>query len=496
MIRSKGSEKADIVVSRLLGGGYDGGLFTNRFLNGCRYRTFYGGRNTKKSYNMMGVEPILKILMCPYRNVVMFRQNDTDNSKSTFPNMVSILNNMDIADRFKIYTSPYKIVLKQTGQEIRFSGFNDPSGVLSQKFITGYWTDSYIDEASDLSSYEDFRKLDGSMRLPNNAPDGAFIQITFALNPWDIGCWIYDVFVKDFMPNCDSKELEEKGYRELYIPDFNLGFGKGLYLHQSTYKINEFRDKDYDLSAEIIKVRAPEIYKTEYLGMWGHTTDGTYPEFSDSLVMPWISVMNQPYSDFAIGIDTGLSNGEGKKRKDGTFKSATTMCLYGSTEGYRKMAFIDEVFWSNEGKTVPKTEPQLIDYLLDTITDWIQKKYIKHPELMKGVINIYIDSADIGFRQGMELQARNRGMYMLRMYGSPKLKIQTRVDWWRLNMGWGDLIIGDNCVNLIREIKQAHRDSELNTCRADGNDHMLTCCEYASTPSMMSMVRYKDFKEH
>ena len=46
-------------LSKLIGGGYTDAWFTN-----CRvrYRLFCGARSTKKSYNIIGCEPIIKIL--------------------------------------------------------------------------------------------------------------------------------------------------------------------------------------------------------------------------------------------------------------------------------------------------------------------------------------------------------------------------------------------------------------------------------------------------
>lgn len=489
--------RPDISMDGSIGYGYGGGWFTN--LRGCRYRVYFGGRSTKKSENIMGREPIFKILENPLRNVVMIRQNDTDNASSTFPNLVSILNVLGIGSLFRIYTSPYKIVRKDTGQEIRFKGFNDPSGVLSEKFITGYWTDTYIEEASQIKSYEDFRRMDGSMRRSTTMPDSIDLQITMTLNPWDVGCWIYDRFVKGFLSDTGpdvERTLEKRGFREKFIPDFDLGKGPGLYLHQSAFTINEFRDPEYDVSAQVLKERAPDIYRVECLGMWGNTTASTYPEFSTALVLPWLEVMNRPYAEYAIGIDIGLSSGSGKLRKDSTFRSATTVQLVGATEGYGKMAFIDEWFRSNDGLSSPMTADDMKNGIMDCIAGWMNGKYRNHPELMKGVVNIFVDNEDIAFIQGLELEARNRGMYMLRFFGSNKhIMIQTRVDWWRLCMGMGDLIISDSCDNLRREIQMAHRDPKTNACRADGNDHAINAAEYGSASFMRKMVRFKDFKE-
>ena len=65
-----------LLLSRLIGEGYTDAWFTN-----CRvrYRLFCGARSTKKSYNIIGCEPIMKILSDPRRNILIARQNDSDN---------------------------------------------------------------------------------------------------------------------------------------------------------------------------------------------------------------------------------------------------------------------------------------------------------------------------------------------------------------------------------------------------------------------------------
>ena len=86
-------------------------------------------------------------------------------------------------------------------------------------------------------------------------------------------------------------------------------------LHQSNYKINEFRDKEtWDAAALQMKAKSPELYKPNFLGLFGATTGLAYPEFSTACYITAQEIMEMDdIAEFAIGIDTGLSNGEGKK---------------------------------------------------------------------------------------------------------------------------------------------------------------------------------------
>lgn len=160
-----------ISIQKCLGKGYNNGFFTN-----CkaRYRDFEGGRSTKKSVNIGGYEPIFKILMDSNRNIIMSRKDDVNNASSTYPNLVSLINSMGLTDYFRCKISPYEIIYKPTGQKIVFKGCNNPEAITSTKFPVGELTDVYFEEASELTSYDDFRKIDGSVR-----PVNSFGQITF-----------------------------------------------------------------------------------------------------------------------------------------------------------------------------------------------------------------------------------------------------------------------------------------------------------------------------
>ena len=175
-----------ISIQSLIGKGYNNAWFTN-----CkaRYRVFEGGRATKKSVNIAGYEPIFKILSDKNRNIIMCRQDDTNNSTSTYANLCSIIERLGLSVDFKMTKSPYEIIYKKTGQKIIFRGCNNPTAIASTKFPHGELTDIYFEEASELDSYDTFRKIDGSVRSQHSD-----LQITLLMNGWDKKSWIYDTF--------------------------------------------------------------------------------------------------------------------------------------------------------------------------------------------------------------------------------------------------------------------------------------------------------------
>ena len=491
------SQNSKLSIYKCTGTGYERGWWTN--FHG-RYRVYKGARNTKKSYDMIGYEVIDKIISDPRRNILILRQVFNSHRLSTFSTLCQIIDMPDMNNPylslrkwFKINNQEMIITYKPTGQMIIFKGMDDPQKIQSIRPPKGYLTDVYVEEAFEITDYDQWRKIDGSIR--GKLPAGLFHQITFCLNGWDIGHWLYDKFFKDRFED-DYSYLCSHEYQDYIDPDYLGDYGIGLYLHTSTYKINEFRDTEiYDKVMENLKNNAPEIYKVEALGMWGNTTEAVYPEMTPDLLRPRAEINNQRFSCYAIGIDTGLSNGEGqiKSGKDVKIRSATTMQLVGLTEDYGKLLCINEFFYSNEKEAIKKTEPQLMGDIIKTIIDW-KELYAGHWDLMKGQILVYVDCADIGFRQGLELEAKKQGLYNAVFLPSTKMRIQSRVDFIRLIMSFGEFLISEACPNLYRELKNARRGKN-GKCREDIDDHAINANEYAWAPIINRLKRWKSFKE-
>lgn len=461
--------------------------FTNCRL---RYKALKGARETGKSYNFVGLEPLFKLLTDNRRNVMMIRQNDKDNSTSTYIQLKHQARRLGIYHLFKFTKSPLRIERRATGQVVLFAGMNDVENITSTAVETGYWTDVYFEEASQLDSYEDFRVVDGSIRLPNTKDaDGLFCQITFCFNAWDVGHWLNDLFFKNRLED-DIYQLENNRYQFLEDKNFNIGHGFGLALHTSSYKCNIYRRKEKDESMEILKKKAYEIYCTEGLGCWGHIGEATYPYFNDKLIIQHDKVLDWKFSRVAIGIDIGGTNRESRVRKD-NYRSAMTMALTGLTLDNSTLVSINEFFYTNEGQIKHKEGPEIAEDMIKELLIWRNLYYF----LQNQIIIVYVESADPGDFQGLlRVKAQQFGLNNVRFINSTKNKIQSRVDFDNLLMAFGEHLITDRCQNLIREIKVAKKDSHGH-CRADSNDHAINSSEYSWIPMLPYIKRYKEFKE-
>lgn len=489
--------KAFLNFATLIGKGYGKVWFTN---NHDRYRCLKGARNSKKSYIFTGLEPIAKILQDSYRNILFLRQTNTSNKKSTFNTIKRIIlqpdpNHPEITLKayFDINKQDMTVTYIPTGQVIMFGGMDDADKYLSTRPPVGYLTDIYVEEAHQLKDFDEFQKIDASVR--DKLPEGGFHQITFLFNAYTKNHWLYDRFFKGRLED-NYHYLESHDYDFWRDSEGIYFFGKGLTLHTSTYRINEFRSPDWDIAMEQLKLSSPDLYKVYALGMWGNTTGSAYPEMTDKLIISRPEALNKRYAAYTIGLDTGLSDGDGhiKRGVDVKIRSATTMQLLGITRDYSQLVCIDEFFHSNESVVEKKTEPQLQCEIIQTLQKW-KDKYLGHPDLFKSTTIVYVDCADTGFRQGLELEAKRQGLIgVVFMASSKNVRIVDRVSFIRLIMAYGDFLISEACPNLIRELKNSQK-GEKGEPREDINDHAINANEYAWIPIIYRLRRWKDFKQ-
>lgn len=452
----------------------------------CRYRFACGGRNSGKSFNLLGIEPIIRILSNDIENIIFVRQNETDCTNSCYNNLIQAMEYLGVSSLFKCTRSPLQIIKKSTGQMIVFRGLNNPTSLTSIKPRVGIFTAIYFEESSELKTMEDLRKVDGSIR--GIVPNGIYLQLTFAFNPWDIDHFIYTEFFKDRLEG-NPEVLEEKHYMFYDDPDFNLGYGKGLALHISSYLCNNFRSPDYDNGMKELKEKAYELWKVEAMGCFGAKTGKVYECWNDKLIIPPHIANKMHITRFAIGIDTAYSDGQGKPIKQEGFEigSAMTMQLVGMVDN-NKIVCINEYFHTNIGAKLRKTSVDYQNELIDTLFKW-REIY----DFMKMGFTVFVDCADIGFRQSLEDMAKKRGLYNARFVGSTKLPIHNRILVENHLMAFGELLVSENCPNLVREIKACHQGTKGEP-RADTNDHAINAFEYGLAPLQTGLLRWKEMK--
>lgn len=468
--------------------------FSDIWFTNCdaRYRCLKGGRSTGKTYNFIAIEAYFKLFSDPRRNILMVRQNDKDNAQSNFTILENVARKLGIYHLFKFTVSPHRIEYKCTGQVILFGGMNDVKNIQGTSVSTGYWTDIYFEEAAQLKSYEEFRVVDGSIRVPNYEP-GLNVQITFLFNAWDIGHWLYNRFFKDRLED-DEQVLENNRFQFYYDPDFNIGYGKGLALHISSLFCNIYASDGQLEGAKVLKETAYDLYRVEVLGCWGNVGDRTYPHFTSDLLLKPHELTQFKWDCMVVGIDFGMSNGEGriKYSEDNAMRlgSANTCQLIGVANDWDAIVALDEYFDSNEGRDDlhKKTSPQIQKEMVSKIGEWIK-------EFDLDALVCYVDCADSGgFIDGLVLEAKEQGVWNVTFLASSKIKILTRVYFENLLMAKKSLLFSTRVKNLKREIKNA-RKAKDGKVREDIDDHAINAFEYAWIPTRKKLRQWKLFKD-
>lgn len=506
-------------VQKILGKCYNNGWFTNT--RNIRYRLFKGARNTKKSHNMIGNEAVIRMISDDITNILVLRRYDVDNRNSTFANICRAINDLGLDEYFKTRTQPLEIEYRD-GRKIMFAGMNNPTSLNSIACKVGMLTAVYIEESYEIESWDAFVKLDQSIRAGMTYNEkGELVkvdvpqQITMCFNAWSDQTWLYTEFFKNRLED-DVEYLETHKYMDYRDDNFVGPGGTGVYLHISTYKANEFRNREQvDVAANEMRIKNPDYYRTLFLGCWGAATSTTYPEFKSDCIIEEKELENYVFTDFAIGIDTGLSQGDGKKvvvHKDEDvatrIKSATVAELVAITPNYKEIVFVNEYFHSNDSNyNQSNTDNRdnlgiadLANNVIVSIIGWLEKygynRNKRGDTLMKGTIKVYIDSADIGFRQVLEMKAREYRLFNIQFIPSTKTPIQGRVDFERIMMSYGSFKVSKACPNLIRELKNSRRGKK-GEARENLDDHAINSGEYGIAPFRNHFVAWKNnFKEH
>lgn len=237
--------KWNVDLKRAVGKDYDD------FIN-CRkrYLVCKGSRGSKKStttalkfvYDMMyyyfkfGLKP----------NLLVIRRYMNTNWNSTRAQIVWAINRLSedcpaVASWWRVPRGEHTITFLPGNQQILFRGMDDPQSITSITVADGNLCWVWIEEAFQITSEDDFNKVDLSIRGAVSAP--LYKQFVLTFNPWSDKSWLK----KRFFDSPDENTMAMT----------------------TTYKMNEFLSEEDVRIYEIMKEKNPRRYKIEGLGEWG-----------------------------------------------------------------------------------------------------------------------------------------------------------------------------------------------------------------------------------
>lgn len=228
--------KKELDIGRIIGKGY-GRFWRSKH----RYRAVKGGKASKKS-STAALWYIVNMMIYPGSNLLVVRGVFNTHLTSTFAQLKWAINHLGFGEHWKATTNPLQIVYIPTGQKIIFRGFDDWQKLASTTVDKGYLCWVWIEEAFELTSEQDFEKLD--LSVPRGAvPHPLFKQTTLTFNPWSEKHWLKSRFF-------DKQD-------------------KDTLAMTTNYLCNEFLDDvDRDIY-ERMREEQPRRYAVAGLGEWG-----------------------------------------------------------------------------------------------------------------------------------------------------------------------------------------------------------------------------------
>ena len=225
---------SNIYLPDLVGGGYGDFWRTQK-----RYRVVKGSRGSKKS-KTAALNRIVRILKYPDSNYLCIRRFANTLRDSIFADTLWAINQLNVAQFFKITYSPMEMMYIPTGQKILFRGLDDGLKITSITVPRGVLNFVDIEEAYEISE-EDFEKLEMSIR--GKVPDGYFKQITLMFNPWSALSWLKPRFF----------DVEDDT----------------VFTKTTTWECNEWLDESDRKIFLNMKKNNPRRYRIEGEGDWG-----------------------------------------------------------------------------------------------------------------------------------------------------------------------------------------------------------------------------------
>ena len=159
-----------------------------------RYYQVYGGRGSGKSFTV-SIAAVYKTYSTYGHKILYLRQTMTTLEDSSIADIRTAINFLGVGSDFRLIKN--RIVNIKTGSEIVFKGIESKgSNSAKLKSLSGITT-LIIEEAEEVKSYEEFGKVDESIRTI-----GKPLKVMLVYNPKSsIGSWIHDEWFINGRPN-------------------------------------------------------------------------------------------------------------------------------------------------------------------------------------------------------------------------------------------------------------------------------------------------------
>lgn len=250
-----------------------------------RLAIVYGGRGSAKSTEI-AKKIIIDTLTRQYSKYILMRKAHVSIRDSQFSTIVDWMQIMDLTQYFEINTSSLRLKCKLNNNLIISKGLDKSDKAKSVSEPTGIW----YEEANQIS-YDDHTKSSDSLRTTR---PGTVIQEIMTFNPETEHHWIESTY----FPPKQTYEREDGNFHWVKSTDPDA-----VILH-TTYKDNKFLDPIFVKRLEQKRIKNPDAFRVDSLGLWGNITEG--------LAIPYFEIIEPDQfprsNDSIFGIDYGYED--------------------------------------------------------------------------------------------------------------------------------------------------------------------------------------------
>ncbi|GAW63078.1 terminase large subunit phage [Ligilactobacillus acidipiscis DSM 15836] len=299
--------------------------FNNVLFSKASNKVLEGGRGSTKS-SAISLDIVYKFLQDPYANALVMRKVANTINMSVYEQIKWAIYMLRVNNQFEFKKSPYKIIHKDTGTAIYFSGVDDPQKLKSFIIAKGYVRWLWFEELAEFNSWEEVDTVRASFtrkQLPNDLKVETYYSYNPPKNPYD---WINE-FVES-RRNTPDWYVDHSTYKDVTLPNILA--------------------KSYLQEIETVKQNDPDYYRWMYLGEVVGLGTNVYN-------IDLFHVIDEfPSDDRLLGLYYSVDTGHET--------SATTCGCYGLT-AKGNVILLDNYYYSPAGKAYKKSPTQLAEDL-------------------------------------------------------------------------------------------------------------------------------------
>lgn len=233
-------------------------------LDDIRYYQLYGGRGSGKSL-VASIGAVLKASSNKFAHRILYlRQTMVSIEDSSFADVKLAIKMLGMEADFGL--KKQTLVHRRTGNTISFKGIRSSGNASAKlKSLSGITT-LIIEEAEEVESFEEFSKVDESIRVV-----GIPLKIILVYNPTSaISSWIHKEWFKEGLPKDDRNEYDTCYMHSTYLDNIE---------NLAPSVVQRYND---------LAISDPIYYKNTILAEWTLETSGRvyagwnlYPQFNE-----------------------------------------------------------------------------------------------------------------------------------------------------------------------------------------------------------------------